>query len=854
MVHNDDFRELLRQVAEAHEKEIAELRRMLTEAQLSAAPSGPSLCGVDHLAIANQEAVPQSPPGSVKSLRSSHDKKTSSKDDNMPRNLSREPSPSKAGLVRSWTLHDNELKSIRRSTIPSRFVIRPESRLRITMDLLSLLFAGFDVVYIPLWFCFFDESVGVSVFAIVSGIIVSMFWSTDIALSFCSAHPDKHGYINTDARHIARAYLCGWFVIDVLTVLCDWMAMGMFLMESSLGSGLQALRAAKVHRFMRIVRFISIFRCLKRLTILWNFIVSFDTQFMFTQVFKYFGMILVMNHFVACIWYEIGKIEHGWVLAFEEKEGGQDLTLRYFTSLHWAISQMTPGSMEVFPKTLAERIFNVIVLIFGLLIGSSLVSLLSSKMVQLQMGGQAQIQQELILKKYMIENRVSARVSTEALKHFHARKKQKALLESHVVALKELPDLLMAEVQSEAFSHHLDKHPLFFSFDKIARRCLIESARGLVFKDLYVKAIKSMSLAEGEDLFHSGTEGNEAYVLTNGSVSYVETSSGLQTCLFGACLATGDPLPWLSEPSLWSSNWIRSGTAKGLSNCKVLTISKSHLADALSKDPRAKLLYSAHAIAFTRRAEKFGCSDLLTVFDRWSILVDMDPDSRLEMGEHALNYMRGKTSWISNTFGFGMTFFDSLQDDVANRKVTVSVGVDGYLERNVMIALMELTRPDERVFVQFAQTRDGHESSSTVFYLPGAKVKVGENPIDAMRRTFSSRLHDMFDFSILQSARVEHVVEMASSPKGVQTRYLKTVFSTSIDENGVTTTDTMFGRVDHRIRALQHAMKQLGCEDNFQDCDPVFLTDSESNSQMLFCWLQIEHYQRQKSQRRTIQA
>ena len=42
---------------------------------------------------------------------------------------------------------------------------------------------------------------------------------------------------------------------------------------------------------------------------------------------------------------------------------------------------MTPSSSQLFPYNTAERIFNVVCLIFGMLLFSSLTSLLSSKLI-----------------------------------------------------------------------------------------------------------------------------------------------------------------------------------------------------------------------------------------------------------------------------------------------------------------------------------------------------------------------------------------------------------------------------------------------------------------------------------------
>merc|ERR1740123_1259732 len=57
---------------------------------------------------------------------------------------------------------------------------------------------------------------------------------------------------------------------------------------------------------------------------------------------------------------------------------------RYFTSYHWAITQVTPASMEVQPTEEGERLFVVTVDILGLIGFSSFVSTVTATMTQLR--------------------------------------------------------------------------------------------------------------------------------------------------------------------------------------------------------------------------------------------------------------------------------------------------------------------------------------------------------------------------------------------------------------------------------------------------------------------------------------
>merc|ERR1719217_713075 len=81
---------------------------------------------------------------------------------------------------------------------------------------------------------------------------------------------------------------------------------------------------------------------------------------------------LVISHFVGCFWYYVGNGGHGWVAAykFDQESWGH----AYLTSLHWSITQFTPGSMAVQPQNIIERGIAVLVLIGGMIVFSSIVS------------------------------------------------------------------------------------------------------------------------------------------------------------------------------------------------------------------------------------------------------------------------------------------------------------------------------------------------------------------------------------------------------------------------------------------------------------------------------------------------
>merc|ERR1719174_708688 len=80
---------------------------------------------------------------------------------------------------------------------------------------------------------------------------------------------------------------------------------------------------------------------------------------------------------------------------------------KYLLSLHWAITQFTPGSMHVQPHNIPERIFAIWCLVFGLVVFSSFLASVTQARMQLSKL-MSKFERDLwLLRKYCRQNNVS---------------------------------------------------------------------------------------------------------------------------------------------------------------------------------------------------------------------------------------------------------------------------------------------------------------------------------------------------------------------------------------------------------------------------------------------------------------
>ena len=84
---------------------------------------------------------------------------------------------------------------------------------------------------------------------------------------------------------------------------------------------------------------------------------------------------------------------------------------QYVTSLHWAMAQMTLGSIEIVSASTVERLVTISMMLIGLLVSSALVSSLSAAMVSFQMRRTEQNETMRILRQYLRQNKVDSSLS-----------------------------------------------------------------------------------------------------------------------------------------------------------------------------------------------------------------------------------------------------------------------------------------------------------------------------------------------------------------------------------------------------------------------------------------------------------
>jgi len=88
----------------------------------------------------------------------------------------------------------------------------------------------------------------------------TIYWTIDMIASSLTGYVDKAGALVTNPIKVLKNYLLGWFLLDALTVVVDWIEISMGGQDDS---GLASIGLARLMRVFRVFRLIRILRLLR---------------------------------------------------------------------------------------------------------------------------------------------------------------------------------------------------------------------------------------------------------------------------------------------------------------------------------------------------------------------------------------------------------------------------------------------------------------------------------------------------------------------------------------------------------------------------------------------------------------
>lgn len=500
-------------------------------------------------------------------------------------------------------------------------VQHPNSWRRVMWDVMSVFVIGFDVLTVPL--TAFEGMMNTRPMFVV-GFFTTIFWSLDIAYTFFSGFYEG-GLVEMRMSRIALAYLKRWLLVDLLIISADWT---LLLAQAGLSDYIGLVRITKTLRLGRILRLVRLLRVMKLPALLDDFVANFQSEALITflGVIRSIGLIAIVNHFLACGWYAVGSLGQGlgadfdrsWIERLDIEQRG--MPYRYFTSLHWSMTQFTPASMEVFPTNSAERLFAICVLFSALVVFSTFVSSITSAMTNLRRINMERSQQQSFIRRYIAENHLTIELGNKitAFIRTHNFMAKRRVHEEDVKVFKVLPEMLRWSLHWEVYSDKLMPHPLFYHIKDVHEEGLFEVCH---------KAMSEVSLATSIELFVFGQAATKVFFLQSGVIEYHHAQND---AVSDVVEADGSGVhQWFCEAVLWVK-WEHRGRASAVSPTEFVALDAQEFRKIASR--RADVLKGCqkYAQAYRKRILE---SSRDHPFDIWNDLDSIQEITQLAFSE-----------------------------------------------------------------------------------------------------------------------------------------------------------------------------------------------------------------------------
>eukprot|EP00929_Paragymnodinium_shiwhaense_P039709 TRINITY_DN2082_c0_g1_i2.p1 TRINITY_DN2082_c0_g1~~TRINITY_DN2082_c0_g1_i2.p1 ORF type:complete len:972 (-),score=118.86 TRINITY_DN2082_c0_g1_i2:182-3097(-) len=465
-------------------------------------------------------------------------------------------------------------EALKKTTHPSfidRFVLRPNSVVRLTWDGCSAFMVGYDLVTIPLMTFEIDNLPLIKVMDYAT----STFWLMDIPCTLLTGYATE-SRVEMRPAQIARNYVKGWFAVDFGIVVIDWF----FLLLSTTGfigtqegGPLGFVRVFKTTRVLRILRALRLIRFIRLNRVLHHAYSIINNEYirLMINVLLSFALIIGANHYLACLWYYIGDTGRGgpnWIENGSWAPEGHENTsqlYRYMTSLHWSLTQFTPAGMEVRPYNLQERMYSICVLFLAMLTFSSFLGTITATMTQMRQLHNASTKQQHALREYFKERSVSADLAQSIwkfLRENHFNHKTKSSVQADIPLLKLLPPNLNCRLHEELYRPYITRCPFFLHYMAIDADAL---------RSICDTCVSEQSYVTGDTLFSEGHLAERMIFVSSGVLQYHHPDKPMR-----CALATGQ---YVTEASLWME-WIYCARcfASTSSDCIVLSVPSFHKA------------------------------------------------------------------------------------------------------------------------------------------------------------------------------------------------------------------------------------------------------------------------------------
>ncbi|XP_056374811.1 potassium voltage-gated channel subfamily H member 2 isoform X3 [Hyla sarda] len=415
----------------------------------------------------------------------------------------------------------------------------------------------------------------------VVDLMVDIMFIIDILINFRTTYVNTNEEVVSHPGKIAIHYFKGWFLIDMVAAIpFDLLIFGSGSEETTTLIGL--LKTARLLRLVRVARKLDRY-----------------SEYGAAVLFLLMCTFALIAHWLACIWYAIGHMEHydpeyrtiGWLYSLgtqimkpynnSNTKSGPTINDKYVTALYFTFSSLTSvGFGNVSPNTNSEKIFSICVMLIGSLMYASIFGNVSAIIQRLYSGTARYHTQMLRVREFIRFHQIPNPLRQRLEEYFQHAWSYTNGIDMNAV-LKGFPECLQADI-----CLHLNRSLLqnCKPFKGATKGCL----RALAMK------FKTTHAPPGDTLVHAGDVLTALYFLSRGSIEILR--GDVVVAILGKNDIFGEPLNLYARPGKSNAD------VRALTYCDLHKIHREDLLEVLDMYPEfSDYFWSSLEITFNLR-------------------------------------------------------------------------------------------------------------------------------------------------------------------------------------------------------------------------------------------------------------
>jgi len=482
--------------------------------------------------------------------------------------------------------------------------LHPHGAFRICWDMMAMILIFCDTIMLPLALAWEEDMSSANLFSVmlyVNFCISLTFWTADLLVNMNTATYRK-GTLVTQRFAIFTSYLRGWLLFDILLLGFDVIYV---TSEANVSSEFRLVRVTRILRLLRLLRMLK----LTRLNAIIEETAANSGKQWVTVVIAItntaLGMIFIA-HLLTCMWYGVGRAVE--IDNFDNPGGIQSWTVRagakvheiepyiqYLHAMRWIVN--TPSPPDIDPGSATERIFDILVSIFYLLVMGSAISKISGTIAELRAMNEARDRRRREVRQYLSHQHVSFELVSRIMRFvdYRLEKFSASNLDTSLIS----PTLQLELYVGQRACFVLEM-PIF----KLLQECYHD-----VFGSVCA-ALEKHVYEKGENIFVAGSWTSCLHITATGYYSYVEGYDAEGEA------AEFNGTRWFGELSLYTEGSLHQSTLAAASFAETFTLTGPALADCVKQSRGCMAMFCDFAKDFVTamQGSKTKCGDQEQVY------------------------------------------------------------------------------------------------------------------------------------------------------------------------------------------------------------------------------------------------